>query len=528
MHQMKIWQVTGAVFILGIIISSCSFRESKIAPEVVTPTPTIVAISASQFPTQEPTAELGAEPTLPPTSTPVSCATDASQVAVRYDVDANLNWDTRAIEVKETINYRNDSVDSLNELVFHVEPNRFADVMGLYGILNADGSLLMDAVLSETRLTVPLSEPLHPGCQKVVQLHYNLQIPSINDTFDGRYGYFGYSGVQVNLGHWLVTAGVYKGDGEWYTPQAYPVGEQTSPVAADYAVKLTIESPPIGLQVAGPGQRSRVDGYIWNFTLTSARDFAISISDRFQVVNATVDGTIVEVYYIPATQPIGLNAPEHTLTVASQSLRLYSELFGAYPYERLVIVEGDFPDGMEFSGIVFVGEAWFRLWKGQDSEWLTLITVHEVAHQWWYLQVANDQANDPYLDEMLATYSEVLFMERYYPGRVNWWWDFRINSYFSQQDIDLEVYRFNDSRPYINAVYLRAVVMLDVIRETIGDDEFLAWLNRYLSIGRGNIANPEDFWGALRTQDYFALEYLREIYMAQPDVLQITPTPANE
>lgn len=511
--------------IFMVILSACSLRESKLAPEVVTETPLPVDISIAQFPTAEPTAPPASEATIPPTSTPASCATDGSSIGVRYDVEASLNWDTRIIEVQEAITYRNDSLDPLNELVFHVEPNRVENVMGLYGIMNGDGSLLLDVVLAETRLTVPLIDPLQPGCQKVVRLAYNLQIPNIDDTFDGRYGYLGYSNAQINLGHWLITAGIYEGNGQWYTPRAYPVGEQTAPIAANYSVKFTVQSPPIGLQIAGPGRRTRGEGYVWNFNLDAARDFALSISDRFQIVNTTVDGVIVEVYYIPATQPLGLNAPEHTLNVASQALKLYGEQFGAYPHERLVIVEGDFPDGMEFTGIAFVGEAWFRLWKGENTEWLTLITVHEVAHQWWYAEVGNDQANSPYLDEMLATYSELLFFERYYPAWVNWWWDFRIYTYNTQQAIDLDVYRFNAVRPYINAVYLRAVQMLDISRETLGDEAFFAWLNRYVSTNRGKIAEPKDFWGSLSDEQYLELGYVRQIYMEKPDVLQITPIP---
>ena len=33
------------------------------------------------------------------------------------------------------------------------------------------------------------------------------------------------------------------------------------------------------------------------------------------------------------------------------------------------------------------------------------MTTHEVAHQWFYSLVGNDQAHDPWLDEVLATYA---------------------------------------------------------------------------------------------------------------------------
>src|SRR5690606_6507172 len=104
-------------------------------------------------------------------------------------------------------------------------------------------------------------------------------------------------------------------------------------------------------------------------------------------------------------------------------------LFGVYPHERMLVVQGDFPDGMEFSGLVFVSTDWFKSFKGETGSYLTLITIHEVAHQWWYMRVGNDPALSPWLDEALATYSEYLFMEEYYPSLKEWWWQFRVDAY---------------------------------------------------------------------------------------------------
>ena len=40
------------------------------------------------------------------------------------------------------------------------------------------------------------------------------------------------------------------------------------------------------------------------------------------------------------------------------------------------------------------------------------LTTHEVAHQWFYSLVGNDQARDPVLDEGLATYAMGLPLPR--------------------------------------------------------------------------------------------------------------------
>ena len=204
---------------------------------------------------------------------------------------------------------------------------------------------------------------------------------------------------------------------------------------------------------------------------------------------------------------------------AADALVLYEDLFSAYPHQRMVVVQGDFPDGMEFSGLVFVGDDWFKTWHGIPNDWLTLITAHEIAHQWWYALVGNDQAQYPYLDEALALYSEELFVEHYYPQDVTWWWDFRVNTYNPAGYVDTPIYEFYAPRGYIDAVYLRGALMLQAVRDWLGDDAFLAWLRRYADRMHGQIAYPKDFWGALPVEVYAGIQPILGNFLKRSDVL---------
>ena len=70
--------------------------------------------------------------------------------------------------------------------------------------------------------------------------------------------------------------------------------------------------------------------------------------------------------------------------------------FGEYPYPRLTIgVTTGLTGGIEFPTHIFLG-----------SGVATIHLVHEVAHQWFYGLVGNDQFRDPWLDEGFATYAE--------------------------------------------------------------------------------------------------------------------------
>jgi len=219
-----------------------------------------------------------------------------------------------------------------------------------------------------------------------------------------------------------------------------------------------------------------------------------------------------------------INTRAFALEVAGQSLDMYSDLFGTYPYPRMVVVQSDFPDGMEFSGLVYVGGEYFRGFNGPTS-YLLLITIHEVAHQWWYGRVGNDQAINPWLDEALATYSEYVFIEEYYPALKDWWWQFRVDAYAPEGFVDSTVYEFETRREYINAVYLRGVRMLKDLRTNLGTDAFFDWLRRYAEAGSGRIVDPTFFWSLLTPEQVTATSVTRDEYLRQPQIVTISDTP---
>lgn len=496
--------------------------------QVITATP----LPLPNLPTQKPTVSdsglLSVSNLTPiaPERSPDACeppSIDSSNV--RYNVEAILYWVNRRIEVEQTTYYRNDFDFPLYELVFHVEPNRLESygVMAMRGVFDANGTLMDSARLESTRLTVPLLSPLLPHCETRLRIVYLLQIPNNGDTVGARFGYLGYTWRQVNLGHWLPTIAHYDlASRTWVTNQKYNIGEQTIPERADYQVMLTVQNAPEGLQVAAPGVVNQIETNQWRFNLSQARDFALSLSTEFGQVNSFVNGVSVEVFYFPATQPPNLNAAEQALKAAQEALVLYSDLFGAYPHERLVIVEGDFPDGMEFTGLVFVSEAWFSRWNGKTESWLTIITVHEVSHQWWYAMIANDQGMNPYLDETLATYSEHLYFEHYYPDSIPWWWELRIAPYETPDTVDASIYEFTTVRPYINAVYLKGVRMMQAIRERIGDEAFMAWLQNYAALNRGGIVYPYNFWSSLSAEAYNATADIRLQFLKETEPMAVS------
>lgn len=147
-----------------------------------------------------------------------------------------------------------------------------------------------------------------------------------------------------------------------------------------------------------------------------------------------------------------------------------------------------------------------------------LITVHEVAHQWWYTQVGSDAALTPWLDEALSTYSEYAFIEQFYPTLVDWWWNFRIEQYAPEGFVDSTVYEFTTIRAYINAVYLNGVRMLHQMRQDLGSEAFFGLLNRYAQANNGRVVSPTAFWSQFSSEQLAATAATRARFLRRADV----------
>lgn len=512
------------VVLMGVtalsVIAACMPAAAPPTVPPPAPSPTSVILYAPSAtpvappPTEEPSSTPGHpdQTALPAVD---ECAAFPEGVSTRYDITANMNYAERTVQVQETVDYRNDTGDILDQVVFWVAPNKQPNVFSLDQVRLHSLADAPPGILEGVRLTVSLPDPLLPGCSQELTLTYRLQLPLIGNPYFPRQGYFGHSGRQINLGEWIPVIAPYR-DGVWVTPIPINVGEQAVIPAGDYRVTLNILDAPPELVVVGPGEADS-SGAQWRFSLPAARGLTISMSDQYHRLSTTSrNGVLVEIYTLDDAQPgddSGVDAPAHALETAAAAVELYADLYGPYPYNRLVVIESDFPDGMEFSGLVFVGGEWFRSYQGNPASYLTLITAHEVAHQWWYGLVANDQGYMPWLDEALTTYSEYVYLQENYPNLTDWWWNFRVNAYAPEGNVDSSVYEFETVRGYINAVYLRGAQLMHAVRQAIGTEAFFAWLQRYAETMRHGIAAPDDLWEALPPDLLSQTEAIRRSFL---------------
>jgi hypothetical protein len=282
--------------------------------------------------------------------------------------------------------------------------------------------------------------------------------------------------------------------GGWVLHEPAAVGEHLPYPTAEFQVELRLMETSQGWQFAVPSRTGEAEEVL-EFELQNARDLALSLSPDFMLLETAEGGFTLSAWVFPEH----LAAGRHALDVAMQSLELYSELFGPPPQKHLTIVEADFLDGRECSGLFFLDQAYFEAYAGHPRGWLTTLTAHETSHQWWFNKVGSDPALEPWLDEALATYSERLYYEQYHPDLVLWWWGFRVGSFAPSGYVDSAIYDHGEFRAYVDAVYLRGASLMEALRTHVGEAAFLTFLGDYAAQGAGRINSGEDFLNLIKS-----------------------------
>jgi aminopeptidase N len=218
------------------------------------------------------------------------------------------------------------------------------------------------------------------------------------------------------------------------------------------------------------------------------------MSTDYKVATQTVGDVKVFAYYFAFYDEQG----EALLQTTAQALQVFSETFGPYRHKTMTAVQGDFNDGMEYSGFYFISRDYFNLYDGTPKNYMVTIGAHETAHQWWFDGVANDQGLEPWLDEALSTYSEVIYYESIYPDLVDWWWGYRYFEFQKAGAVDTRVYDGGGQRPYWDKVYLTGARFFRDLRERVGDEIFFAFLRDYYTQYAGKRATAVDFFRVFR------------------------------
>lgn len=358
------------------------------------------------------------------------------QQDVAYTINARIDEEKHIIEGSETLEYYNNSPDTLEYVYFHMWQNAFVKGSYLHMLESANGikprlgkyeaqglgivveNLKVDGAeakteLDNTILKVYLPKPLLPGDNAT----FNMDFTTYWDKGATRrrmkmynaWGYTHYNGVQ-----WFPKISVYDRKFGWDTHQH--LNKEFYGDFGTYNVKLDFPSNYV-VEATGAIQnreevlpkelREKLDvsnfkdkpwgekpsiitpytkgeRKVWHFIAQNVHDFAFTADPTYRI----------DTEYWNGIECVGLVQEPHasgwqtSADYVAKIIQTFSEDFGMYQYPKMVAA--DAADGMEYPMLTLDG--------GRDPGYRGLL-VHEIGHNWFYGMVGNNETYRASLDE---------------------------------------------------------------------------------------------------------------------------------
>ena len=447
----------------------------------------------------------------------------------RYEIEVSLDTVRHWVTGREHIHLTNHSERPLPALYFHLYANAFRDRHSVFmreggarlrgGVLahpgrcqvtslrSSDGEELLShaehelIVGDQTQLRVALARPLQPRAALDLELTFRTELPQMVARS-------GYAGEFHLVGQWFPKlarlepqAGFvsfpYRGLGEFYAD------------FADYTLTITL---PARYQVAANGVRavSRSHGTLRTdrFVATHVHDLVWAAYPYFIQKNVRVSGTQLQLY-----APRGYSAAlERQARVIGAALPYFERRYGRYPYPQLSVVippsEALAASGMEYPTLfVSAGPFWaLPAWAPDPQH--DVVSVHELAHQWFSGMIASDEVAYPFLDEGLAEWASLDFLRDFYARPPSLFaahalpiepFDI-VRALYARRDeavpsslLPITSYRYDT---LARAVYMRPGLVFEAIAEHYGRLSLEAALARYARTQRFRHPTPRDLFAA--------------------------------
>lgn len=428
---------------------------------------------------------------------PKSLVKKASKNMNNYTINAVFCDEEKVVNATEVLEYTNRTGESLDSLCFNLYGTAFSEDAKIlpYTTLNekkcfpnglsfGDLEILsakvdnLDAnflVVGEDNnaCKVEFGFLLEPEKTVAVELVFKLKLANCTHRL-------GFVDGFVNLGNWYPIVAVYE-NGEFNITPYYSSGDPFFSECANYDVTI-VYPEKYTLSHSGEVLESVAEGGVETVKLNAkaVRDFALNLSDNYKTAEGSVGHTKVRVLTASEDENIS-----KYLEVSLKAVTLFNKLFGDYPYETLDVAFTPFlHGGMEYPNLVYIAN------DITDFNTIVKVIVHEIAHQWWYGVVGNNEITDAWFDESLAEYSSVLYFENFpeYGITREDLVDECVQDYNLYLDVitsvnlkhnlsmQLPLQNYLSEYEYVYMVYVKGTIFIDELRNTLGDEDFFEGL----------------------------------------------------
>jgi hypothetical protein len=386
------------------------------------------------------------------------------QQEVNYNIRVTLNDTKHALSCFETIDYKNNSPDTLEVLYFHLWPNAYSDnntqlarelfkrdgksklfkreeLRGYIDSLDfeVDGQGIIwsfqEGYPDICQLT--LNQPLKPGETIKITTPFHLKIP------EGITSRLGHIGQSYQISQWYPKPAVYDqtgwhqmpylDQGEFYSeygrfevditlPENYVVGATGNLQTTEEKIRLDrLSSDTAWMRIPDYINRefppsSRQMKTI-RYSENNIHDFAWFADKRFHVlkgsINLPASGREVTTWAMFTNEEAYLW--RKSVSYINSALLYFSKWNGDYPYNNFTAVQSalNAGSGMEYPGLTVIGLT-------GDPYSLDDVIAHEICHSWFYSALGSDERRFPFMDEGLTTANESRYMAVRYPDKKLW------------------------------------------------------------------------------------------------------------
>lgn len=390
-----------------------------------------------------------------------NCQLQYWQQQVNHTIDVSLNDKEHTLDAFETIEYINNSPDTLTFIWFHLWPNAYKndktaftdhalengstkfyfsdkEQKGYINRLDFKVNNIMATVEDHPQhidiVKVVLPEPLPPGQKIIITTPFHVKLPY-------NFSRGGHDGQSYQATQWYPKPAVYDKNG-WHPMPYLDQGEFYSEfgifevnitIPKNYVVAATGElqnseekewlktrssfswSPVKGKEKNNFGQvksttqlfpESSNESKTLQYKQNNVHDFAWFADKRFIVNNDTcrlASGRVIDVFTFYTTQQnTGWN---NSVKYAKDAVRHYSTLIGEYPYNIVQVVQGpeSFGGGMEYPTITVISPM-------ENAKELDHVITHEIGHNWFYGILASNERKHPWMDEGMNSYYDAKYM----------------------------------------------------------------------------------------------------------------------
>ena len=433
-----------------------------------------------------------------------------------YTMDIDFDVETHQYKGKQTIEYTNNSPDTLNRVFYHLYFNAFqpGSEMDVRSRTIADADPRVKDRISKlspeeigyikplkltqngmelnyevvgTVMEVDLAEAILPGASTTFYMEWDAQVP-VQIRRSGRYNA---EGVAYSMTQWYPKLAEYDFQG-WH---AHPyIGREFHGVWGDWKVTLSIDKDFVvggtGYLVGEPKTKRGKTTYVFDapmvhdFTWAADPDY---IHDTYQGTN----GVTLNFYYKKTMNEQSLKNWKELQPKTAELLEYFNTHIGTYPYKQYSVIQGG-DGGMEYAmSTLITGERKFGSLVG--------VTAHEMAHSWFQFLLATNESIHEWMDEGFTSYisseamNEIMGENAENPHSGSYRGYIYLANSGKEQPLTTHADRYDINMAYGIAAYSKGAVFMAQLGYVIGKENLAETIKRYYTDFVFKHPTPNDF-----------------------------------